>query len=143
MSVTGSGGAIKTLAWVRSWACPGPILGPRGSRPDSPCALFYRVSEPSRSRGGAHPGPSWSHPDPERSFQDRAWTGRNRLLGHFRILAAQNCKSRIANRTIPRIVGVESPEIPQREYKKESNRSEVESRKVDSESPSESHPIDA
>ena len=32
---------------------------------------------------GAIPAPSWSHPAPERSFQDRAWTGRNRLLGHF------------------------------------------------------------
>ena len=44
----------------RSWARPGPILGPRGSRPDSPCALFYSISDPSRSRGGGHPGPSWS-----------------------------------------------------------------------------------
>ena len=35
--------------------------------------------------GGSHPGPSWSHPGPERSFQDRAWTGRNRLLGPFRL----------------------------------------------------------
>ena len=68
----------------RSWAQAGPILGPRGSRPDSPCALFYSISDPSRSRGGGHPGPSWSHPGPGRSFQDRAWTGRNRLLGHFR-----------------------------------------------------------
>ena len=72
--------AIQTLSWAR----PGPIPGPRWSRPDSPCALFYSVSDPSRSRGGAHPGPSWSHPAPERSLQDRAWTGRNRLLGHFR-----------------------------------------------------------
>ena len=78
------GGAIQTLAWVLSWARPGPIPGPRWSRPDSPCALFYSVSDPSRSRGGGHPGPSWSHPAPERSLQDRAWTGRNRLLGHFR-----------------------------------------------------------
>ena len=78
------GGAIQTLAWVLSWARPGPIPGPRWSRPDSPCALFYSVLDPSRSRGGGHPGPSWSHPAPERSLQDRAWTGRNRLLGHFR-----------------------------------------------------------
>ena len=49
------GGAIQTLAWVLSWACPGPIPGPRWSRPDSPCALFYSVWDPSRSRGG---GPS-------------------------------------------------------------------------------------
>ena len=78
------GGAIQTLAWVLSWARPGPIPGPRWSRPDSPCALFYGVSDPSRSRGGGHPGPSWSHPAPERSFQGRAWTGRNIPLGHFR-----------------------------------------------------------
>ena len=78
------GGAIQTLAWVLSWARPGPIPGPRWSHPDLPCALFYSVSDPSRSRGGGHPGPSWSHPAPERSLQDRAWTGRNRLLGHFR-----------------------------------------------------------
>ena len=78
------GGAIQTLAWVLSWARPGPIPGSRWSRPDSPCALRYSVSDPSRSRGGGHPGPSWSHPAPERSLQDRAWTGRNRLLGHFR-----------------------------------------------------------
>ena len=55
-----SGGAIQTLAWVRSWARPGPILGPKWSHPDSPCVLFYSVSDPSRSRGGGHPGPSWS-----------------------------------------------------------------------------------
>ena len=61
-----------------------PIPGPKGSRPDSPCALFYGISDPSRSRGGGHPGPSWSHPAPEHSSQGRAWTGRNRLLGHFR-----------------------------------------------------------
>ena len=36
------------------------------------------------SRGGGHPGPSWPQPAPERSFHDRAWTGRNRLLGDFR-----------------------------------------------------------
>ena len=48
-------------------------------------------------------------------------------------------ESRIANRTIPGIAGLESPEIPQRETKIESNRSKVESRKIDSESPSESH----
>ena len=77
-------GGIQTLASVLSWARPGPIPGPRGFRPDSPCALFYRISDPSRSRGEGHPGPSWSHPAPERSFQDQAWTGRNRLLGHFR-----------------------------------------------------------
>ena len=32
------GGGIQTLAWVRSWARPGPIPGPKGSRPDSPCS---------------------------------------------------------------------------------------------------------
>ena len=50
------GGAIQTLAWVRSWARPGPIPGPKGSRPDSPCALFYSISIPSRSQDGGHPG---------------------------------------------------------------------------------------
>ena len=85
-SVTVSRSAIHTFAWARSWAHPDPIRGPKGSRPDSPCALFYIVSDPSRSQGGGHPGPSWSHPAPEHSFQDRTWTGRNRLLGHFRLL---------------------------------------------------------
>ena len=47
------------------------------------------------------------------------------------------------NRTIRRVVGLESPEIPQREANNESNRSEVESRKTDSESESESHPNNA
>ena len=28
--------------------------------PDSPCAFFCSVSDPSRSRGGGYPGPSWS-----------------------------------------------------------------------------------
>ena len=32
------------------------IRGPKGSRPHSPCALFYNVSDPSRSQGGGHPG---------------------------------------------------------------------------------------
>ena len=82
------GGAIQTLAWVLSWARPGPIPSPRWSRPDSPRALFYSVSDPSRSQGGGHPGLSWSHPAPVRSLQDRAWTGRNRLLGNFRIILA-------------------------------------------------------
>ena len=50
-------------------------------------------------------------------------------------------ESRIANRTIPRIAGLESTEIPQREAKHELNRNKVEARKIDSESPSESHPI--
>ena len=50
-------------------------------------------------------------------------------------------ESRIANRTIPGIAGLESPEIEKRKY--ELNRSKVESQKIDSESPSESHPIKA
>ena len=50
-------------------------------------------------------------------------------------------ESRIANRTIRRIAGLKSPESLQREAKNDSNRSKVESRKIDSESPSESHPI--
>ena len=61
------GGAIRTLAWVLSWDRPGPIPGPRWSRPDSPCALFSSILDPSRSRGGGHPGPSWSHPAPEQT----------------------------------------------------------------------------
>ena len=36
-----------------------------------------------------------------------------------------------------------TPEVPQREAKNESNRSKVESRKIDSESPSESRPANA
>ena len=43
-------------------------------------------------------------------------------------------ESRIANRAIPRIAGLESKEILQREAENESNRSKVESRKVNSES---------
>ena len=43
--------------------------------------------------------------------------------------------TRIANRTIPRIAGMGSPEIQQREDQNEWNRSKVESRNVDSESP--------
>ena len=95
--VEGSGPLQKGLeACYCLWAChPDPSLGlnlgpsrshpgSEGVRRDSPCALFYSVSDPSRSRGGGHPGPSWSDPAPERSFQDRAWTARNRLLGHFR-----------------------------------------------------------
>ena len=31
-----------------------------------------------------HFGPEVQHPASERSLQDQAWTGRNRLLGHFR-----------------------------------------------------------
>ena len=42
------------------------------------------------------------------------------------------------------IAGLESPELPQRESKNEPNRRNTESRKkIDSESPSESHPINA
>ena len=47
--------------------------------------LRQERSKRRRRGGGGHPGPSWSHPAPERSLQDRAWTGRNRLLGHFRV----------------------------------------------------------
>ena len=64
------------------------------SRP-SPGSYPGPVQVPSRVRGGpvqirhvlcftvfrTHPGP---HPAPVRSLQDRAWTGRSRLLGHFR-----------------------------------------------------------
>ena len=49
----------------------------------------------------------------------------------------------LANCTLPRIAGLESPEILQREAKKKLSRSKVESRNIDSESPSESHPINA
>ena len=63
---------------------PRSLLLPLGE-PSKPTPGSYPgpVQVPSRVRG--HPGPSWSHPAPERSFQDRAWTGRNRLLGHFRL----------------------------------------------------------
>ena len=47
----------RPSAWVLSWARPGPIPGPRGSRPHSLCASFYSISDPSRSRGGGHPRP--------------------------------------------------------------------------------------
>ena len=79
------GGAIQTLAL-------GPILGPSRSHPGSEvvpsrfamCFVLQCFGPIQVPRWG-HPGPSWSHPAPERSLQDRAWTGRNRLLGHFRI----------------------------------------------------------
>ena len=69
---------------VPSRPSPGPNLARPG--PDSPCALFYSVSDPSRSRGGGHLGPSWSRPAPDRSFQHRTWTARNGLLRHFRTI---------------------------------------------------------
>ena len=55
-------------------------------------------------------------------------------------------ESRIANRTIPRIAGLilKWAKIQQREAKKkEPNRSKVELWRIDSESSSESHPINA
>ena len=67
---------------------PGPVQVPsrvRGGPVQIRHVLCFTVfrTHPGPEVGG-HPGPSWSHPAPERSFQDRAWTGRNRLLGHFR-----------------------------------------------------------
>ena len=47
-------------------------------------------------------------------------------------------ESRIASCTIPRMAGLEWPAIPQQEAKKR-----VESQKIDSELPSESHPNNA
>ena len=74
---------------------PGPVQVPsrvRGGTVQIRHVLcFNSVSDPSRSRGGGQPGPSWSHPAPERSLQDRAWTGRNRLLGHFRFKGQNVC----------------------------------------------------
>ena len=49
-------------------------------------------------------------------------------------------ESRIANRTVPRIAGRNRQKFRRKKQKVESNRSKVESRKIDSESPSESHP---
>ena len=78
------------------WGCHpdprlGPILGPSRSHPEcegvpsrfAMCFVLQYFGPIQVPRWG-HPGPSWSHPAPERSFQGRAWTGRNRLLGHFR-----------------------------------------------------------
>ena len=45
-----------TLAWVRSWARPGPIPGPKGSRPDSPSAcdsaflVYIELKNPEKLR---------------------------------------------------------------------------------------------
>ena len=88
---------LQTLACVRTWVSPGPIPGLKRSRPDSPCALFYSVSDPSRSWGGGHPGQSWSHPAPKLSFWDGAWTGQNRLLGHFWIWATERAQREALN----------------------------------------------
>ena len=56
-------------------------------------------------------------------------------FGHFSVTFSDlsGTESRIANRTIPGIAGLESREIPQREAKNEPNRSKAESRKIDSE----------
>ena len=64
-------------------------------------------------------------------------------LGDETITYLSGTESRITNRTIPRIVGLESPDVPQREAKNGANRSKAESPKIDSESPSELHPINA
>ena len=50
---------------VPSRPSPGSDPRPVQIRPHSPCALFFSISDPSRSRGGGHPGPSWSHSGPE------------------------------------------------------------------------------
>ena len=78
------------------WGCHpdprlGPIFGPSRPRPGSEgvpsrfamCLVLQHFGPIQVPRWGPYPGPSWS-PVPGRSFQDRAWTGRNRLLGHFR-----------------------------------------------------------
>ena len=62
---------------------PGPAQASRVRRGpvqirNAPCLTAFRTHPGPDVR--AHPGPSWSHPGPERSFQDRAWTSRNRLL---------------------------------------------------------------
>ena len=87
------------------WGCHpdarlGPILGPSRSHPGSEvvpsrfamCFVLQCFGPIQVPRWG-HPGPSWSHPAPERSLQDRAWTGRNRLLGHFRVKGQQSAVS--------------------------------------------------
>ena len=60
-----------TLRIFRCWVRSGPILGrtPEGSRPDSPYALFCRVSDPSprwgpplrEAKPGGVPNPGVSH----------------------------------------------------------------------------------
>ena len=75
-------GSIQTLAWVQSWARPGHIPGPKGSRPDSPCALFTAFrTQPGPEVGGipACPGPILAPSVPSRIGPER----QNRLLGHF------------------------------------------------------------
>ena len=62
---------------------------------------------------------------------------RSRVLN----LAAQNCESRIAR--FPESRGWSRQNFRSKKPKNESNRSKVESRKIDSEAPSESHPINA
>ena len=55
-SVTVSRGAIQTLAWVRSWACPGPSPGPKRSRPRfAMCFVLQRFGPIQIPRWG----PSW------------------------------------------------------------------------------------
>ena len=81
-------GSLLLSLGVPSRPSPGSILGPSRSHPGSGrgpvqirhvfCFTAFRT----------HPGPEVgaipARPGPGRSFQDRAWTGRNRLLGHFR-----------------------------------------------------------
>ena len=52
-------------------------------------------------------------------------------------------ESRIANRTIPSIVGRNRQNFRSKEQKNESNRGKVESQKINIESPSKSHPNNA
>ena len=60
---------------VPSRPSPGSDSGPFRSHPGSEgvpsrFALFYSISDPSSSRGGGHPGSSWSNHGPERSLAD-------------------------------------------------------------------------
>ena len=70
----------------------------------------------------------------------KLWTKlcTNEVPKKANIIDLSGTESRIANRTIPKIAGPELPEITQREAEYGSNRSKVESGKIDSESPSES-----
>ena len=61
----------------------------------------------------------------------------------LKVAVLSGTESRIANRTIPRIAGRNRQKFRNEKQNNESNRGKVESRKIDSESPSESHPNNA
>ena len=75
------------------WGChPDPRLGPSRSHPGShvvpsrfAMGFVLQCFGPIQVPRWGPSRPVLSHPAPERSFQGRAWTGRNRPLGHFRV----------------------------------------------------------